>query len=411
MSDLAIHGGEPAVSAALNERVTGHPEIDEAVVSRVTGALERGDVSFPVPDGEIHTLERNLEAYFGVEHALCTNNGTSALYSALFAIGEGTDPETALSGTEILCPTFEIWSAIAPIAAFGGTSVFCEVDPDSMVLDLDDLRAKITDRTGAILVCHMWSETCDLDALRAIADEHDLPVVEDAAHAWGCEYRGEKLGTLFDIGAFSMQAGKSLPAGEGGVVLTDDDRLHDRATALGHYERITDDHRFSAFQLTGLGYKFRMSPLCAAVANAQFETLPERVAKEAELMATFREGLREVPCVEQIGCDVEGYQKAGHFGTAMKVDFETLSADPETVVEALREEGIFAIRETGNGYSLTHLEPRFESSGSCWGHGELPISEAVYEQLVRLPAFRRGDEADVGCYVRGIEKVVRYFSR
>ena len=409
MSDLAIHGGDPAVSAELNERVTGHPDIDESAISQVTGALERGDVSFPVPEGEIRTLEGNLAEYLDVEHTLCTNNGTSALYSALFAIGEGTDPETALEGTEILCPSFEIWSAIAPIAAFGGTPVFCEVDPDSMVLDLDDLRAKITDRTGGILVCHMWSETCELGELRGIADEHDLPVVEDAAHAWGCEYRGEKLGTLFDIGAFSMQAGKSLPAGEGGVVVTDDDRLHDRATALGHYERVTDDHRFSEFQLTGLGYKFRMSPLCAAVANAQFETLPERVAKEAELMAAFREGLREVPHVEQIGCNVEGYEKAGHFGTAMKVDFEALDAEPERVIEALREEGIFAIREAGNGYSLNHLEPRFESSGRYWGRGELPVSERVYEQLVRLPAFRRGDEADVGCYVRGVEKVIEQF--
>lgn len=410
MVTLAIHGGEPAVSDSLNQRVMKYPQFDDTVIRRTSNAIKNNDISFPVSGGETKTLERNIQDYLETRHALCTNNGTSALYSALFAIGDGLNPETALQGKEIICPTFEIWSAIAPIAAFGGTPVFCEVDPETMVIDLDDVREKLTDDTAGILLCHMWSETCDLSELKRIAQEADVPVVEDASHTWGCEYRGNKLGTIFDIGALSMQASKSLPAGEGGVLVTDDDRLYDRATVLGHYERIDDDHRFADYSLTGLGYKFRMSPLCAAVANAEIQRLPERVSREGELMAVFSDALSDVPHVEPIGSDVDGYEKAGHFGTAFKVDFSALDADPETVVEALSEEGLPVMREAGNGYSLHHLEPRFETSGKYWGEGQLPVSERVYDRLVRIPAFRRGTVDDINRYSEGIDKVMSYYS-
>lgn len=404
MSDLAIDGGPQAVD--LDRDLFDHPRLSGRDERRVVEAMAEGDLSFPREGGVTRRLEGRLGSLFETDHVVTTNNGTAALFSALFAVGDGTDPRTALEGVDVLCPSYAWWSAVTPVVHLGGRPVFCEVEPDSLALDVADAAARLTPRTEAVVVPYMWGEPPEIDRLRAFADDHDLRVIEDASHAWGATYEGDPVGSLFDVGCLSMQAGKSLPAGEGGVLVTDDADLYERAVAVGHYRRIDGDGRFGAFGNTGLGYKFRMSPLNAALACSQMEVFGERRNRERELAATFRSHLSAVEGVRLPRTELPGYRRGSYFQYRLLVDFDALSADAATVREALAAEGCPVRTEY---VPLLHREAAFDGHAERYGAGALPRTEAAYERIVTFPAFRRGTADEVGQYAAAIEKVIGAF--
>ena len=176
-------------------------------------------------------LEAEFAAYHGVRFALSTNNGTAALHAAFFALGLGP-------GDEVISPSATYWATAMPVLSCGAIPVFADVDPETLCLDPADVERRLTPRTRAVVVMHSGGMPCDMDALLDIARRHRLKLVEDASHAHGATYRGRKVGTFGDVAAFSLQTSKLCPAGEGGVLLTDDAAVFRRATALGHYERL-----------------------------------------------------------------------------------------------------------------------------------------------------------------------------
>lgn len=404
MGDLAIDGGPRAV--AVERDLFDHPRLTERDEEAILAAMRDGDLSFPKEGGVTRRLEATLGSLFEVEHAITTHNGTSALFSALFAVGSGEQPRSALEGVDVLCPSYAWWSAVTPIVQMGGRPVFCEVDPDSLTLDVADAESRLTPSTEVVVVPYMWGEPPALDRLADFADDHDLRVVEDASHAWGAIYDGDPVGTIFDVGALSLQAGKSLPAGEGGVLVTDDPDLFERVEAVGHYRRIDADGSFGAFGNTGLGYKFRMSPLNAALASSQMAVFPDRCEEERDLAETFRAALADVPHVQLPRTDLPGYERGSYFQYRLLVDFEALAADPERVREALAAEGCPVRTEY---VPLLHREAVFEGRAKHHGLGELPRTEAAYESIVTFPAFRRGTPEEVGQYADAIRKVVEHF--
>lgn len=413
MMDSNIAGDSPTVSDALQDRLFDHPPIRDKHVEAVAGAVRDKDLS--MPNGVTGDLEDDLRTFFGSDHVLCTQNGTSALYSALYALGEGDAPETALEGVEVICPTYNAWFAIAPVLAFGGTPVFCDIREDSMTLDLDALRDRITDDTGIVMMSYMHSETSDLDELRTIADEHDLTVVEDASRVWGCRWDDDFLGTIFDVGALSMGASKTLVSGEGGVFVTDDREYYERAVALGHYERlmgiegipgVDDDHPFAKYQYTGMGYKFRISPLSAALAHSKLQTLDEQIDREKELMAVFREAMADIPAIELVDTHAEPFERGGHFVVPLKLDVDALSADQETVIDTLKAMGLRVNDPSGH---FLHLEPRYEPAHH-WGQGHHPTSDTLVDRVLIQPAFRGGSVDDVRAYAAGFEAVLSRFA-
>ncbi|MCH7484960.1 MAG: DegT/DnrJ/EryC1/StrS family aminotransferase, partial [Chloroflexi bacterium] len=183
---------------------------DETAVLEV---LRDGDIS-------LHPVTRQLEDdyrdYFGVKHALAHCNGTAALLASFFALD-------LKPGDEVLVPTATFWASVVPMLWVGAIPVFCESEPKRLGLDPHDVERKITPRTRAIVVVHLWGMPSKMTELLQIAGRHDLRVLEDASHAPGAVWRGRKCGTLGDISVFSLQGSKLAPAGEGGIFLTDND--------------------------------------------------------------------------------------------------------------------------------------------------------------------------------------------
>jgi dTDP-4-amino-4,6-dideoxygalactose transaminase len=210
-------------------------------------------------------FEEKLQKHIGVKHALTVNSGTSALVASLAAAGIGP-------GDEVLVPAYTwVATAVAPLAV-GAVPILVDVD-ETLTMDPADIERKITPYTKAILPVHMLNLVCDMDAIMDIARRHNLKVVEDACQGVGITYKGRRVGTIGDVGAFSFNQYKNLNSGEGGAVITNDDRIFTRARMFHDVGSYTREYAFESNEAVFPGMNFRVSELTGAVLYAQLPKL------------------------------------------------------------------------------------------------------------------------------------------
>ena len=220
------------------------------------------------PPRHVDAFEQAAREFYGVKHALAVNSGTGALICAMTALGIGP-------GREVIIPAFLWVASVGAIVQVGAIPVIAEVDR-SFNLDPASVRERITKRTGLIVTIHMAGAPCDMDALMAIANEHNLPVLEDCAQCNGGSYRGRKLGSIGRMAIFSLQLNKNITCGEGGLIVTNDDRLYERAFSAHDMGMVRRNGRLAQPDEHALswGQGRRMSELSGAVAGVQFKKLP-----------------------------------------------------------------------------------------------------------------------------------------
>ncbi|MEY2482664.1 MAG: perosamine synthetase [Verrucomicrobiota bacterium] len=249
-----------------HESATRWPVFDREAEEAVLEILRDGNVStHPV----IRELEHDYAAFTGRRHALAHNNGTSALLAAFNALG-------LQPGDEILVPTATFWASVLPMIWCGLVPVFCESETETLGIDPDEIRRKITPRTKAVVIVHLWGLPCKVDEIRRVCEEFDLRIIEDASHAHGAAYHGQACGAIGDISVFSLQGDKLAPAGEGGIFLTDNSNYWERAICLGDITRIIElDSGSRRFAATSMGIKTRIAPMSAALGRVSLRKLPE----------------------------------------------------------------------------------------------------------------------------------------
>ncbi|WP_430412870.1 DegT/DnrJ/EryC1/StrS family aminotransferase [Kordia sp.] len=234
-------------------------------------------------------LERALEAQFNVHHAQLVSSGTAAVSVALAITGIG-------AGDEVIMPTFTFVASFEAIMMLGAVPVLVDID-DTLTLDPEAIRKAITPKTKAIMPVHMCGSMANLDAIKAICDEHNLLLVEDACQAIGGTYNGKALGSIGDVGCFSFDFVKTMTCGEGGGVITNNKEY---ASNADHYSDHGHDHVGNdrgAETHPFLGYNFRISELNAAVGLAQVRRLPEFLAIQKKHYTILREALADIPAV------------------------------------------------------------------------------------------------------------------
>jgi len=260
---LAILGGHKSVT--LNEpEAFAWPRYEKEDFDAVKRVMAMLDYSFYE---EAYLLERDIKEFLGAEYALPHINGTAAIHSALFALGIGP-------GDEVIVPSLTYWATVMPVLACNGIPVFAESDPQTLNIDPEDFKRKITSKTKAVVIVHLCGLPCEMDEIMGIAREHNIKVVEDCAHCHDAEFKGKKTGTIGDISCFSYQATKLVPGIEGGMLVTNNREYFERAVALGHYERLPGlpkDSKYRKYQHTCFGYKYRMHPLSAAILRIQLK--------------------------------------------------------------------------------------------------------------------------------------------
>jgi len=272
-------------------------------------------------------FERAVADYVGVAHAVALPHCTAAIHVALAARGVGP-------GDEVVVPDATWIASAAPVTYVGATPVFVDVDEETWCLDAEALRAAITPRTRAVIPVDLYGGLPDWDALRAVAAEAGLFVIEDAAEAIGSVYRGRQAGSLGDVGTFSFHGSKTLVTGEGGMLVTDSDEVRDRVLFLRDHGRPPGD-RF--FFNTEVGFKYRMSALQAAVGLAQIERVEELVARKREVFAWYAEDLAGVEGL-RLNAEPDGTRNSYWMVTALLDERHGL--DKRELMDRMSERGI-----------------------------------------------------------------------
>ena len=274
--ELAINGGTKAKTTPTIPMYPGGLEIGEEERKQVNEVIDRkylfryyGPENFP---SKVKEFEEKFALKFGMKYALAVNSCTSALIASLVACGVGP-------GDEVIVTGYTFFASCAAIVAAKATPVICEID-ETLTMDPDDIEKKITPSTKALVVVHMRGVPCDMDRIMAIAKKHNLRVVEDVAQAIGGTYKGKYLGTIGDCGCFSFQYHKVITAGEGGMIITNDERLNDRCMGYHDTAACWRQDRFAEQRYEGelfCGVNFRMSEITGAIMLAQFEKLDRLV--------------------------------------------------------------------------------------------------------------------------------------
>ncbi|MCK9376407.1 MAG: DegT/DnrJ/EryC1/StrS family aminotransferase [Syntrophobacterales bacterium] len=357
----------------LSKSVVGQAEAE--AVSRVI--LEDGYLGM---GREVAAFEQELQDFLGCSdrQVICVNSGTAALHLAVQAV---TRP-----GDEVLVQSLTFVASFQAIAAAGALPVACEVDPETVTLDLADARRRLTPKTRAVMPVHYGSNPGDLDAIYEFANQQDLRVIEDAAHAFGCLHGGRKIGSFGDIVCFSFDGIKNITSGEGGAVVTKDPQVARRirdARLLG-VEKDTEKRyagqRSWDFEVHHQGYRYHMSNVLAAIGRVQLRRFPgEFGPKRVALAGLYRQLLREAPGVCLLAADLR--EIVPHIQPV-----RVLAGRRDALREFLGSQGI----ETGIHYRPNHLLSFFGG-----GQVPLPVTEKLYGELLSLPLHPEVTEAEV----------------
>jgi len=249
-----------------------------------------GDPQDPAFQHRVKTLEEEVAREFGVKYALAVSSGTAALITAMSAAGMGP-------GDEVIVPGYTFIASLSSVIFCNAVPVLAEVD-ESLTLDPADVEARITPYTRAILAVHMIGNPCDLDRLAAIAKKHKLLLIEDAAQAFGGSYHGKRLGTIGRIGAFSFNIFKTINAGDGGMVVTDDAELYEKAFGYHDQGHLPLRMGVEVGKRSSIGQNFRMTELTAAVLLAQLRKLDAILERLAALKARFKKQIQGLKGLE-----------------------------------------------------------------------------------------------------------------
>lgn len=264
------------------------PSITDREEEYVVDAVRNG--WYATYDKHIRLLEKTFAEYVGVSHAIATYCGTHALHLATLAIG-------LKEGDEVICVDQSYIATAMAISYTGATPVFVDIKPDTLCIDPNRIEEAITAKTKAIMLVHFAGFAANMDAVMDIASRHGLKVIEDACQAVGVKYKDKYCGTIGDVGTYSFQGAKICVGGEGGMFVTNDDALYERAQHFGTFCRNDDiDYLWS----DDLGYNYRISNITAALILAQVERISELVAIKKKIFGWYEQYLSDVPYITML---------------------------------------------------------------------------------------------------------------
>jgi perosamine synthetase len=392
---LAIDGGAPVRGTLLSY---GRQVIDEDDVQAVVAALRS---AWLTTGPQVDRFERAVAAAVGAPHAVAVSSGTAALHAAAFAAGIGP-------GDEVVVPALTFAASANAVVYQGGMPVFADVRRDTLNVEPTDLAAKITPRTRAVVVVDFAGQPADLDEIGAVAREHSLLVIEDAAHALGAEYRGRRLGTLADLTTFSFHPVKHVTTGEGGLVTTASDEMDARLRRFRNHGleteyKVRHEKGDEYTPMVDLGYNYRLTDVACALGLSQLAKLDQFLKRRAELAQRYRTELARQPGVllPDVSPDV---RHVWHIFPVL-LEIERLTADRRTILAALRAENIGVTIH----YVPVYWHPYYRARG--YQRGLCPNAEWAFERLLTLPLFPAMTDEDVDDVLSAVRKVLGHYLR
>jgi dTDP-4-amino-4,6-dideoxygalactose transaminase len=349
----------------------GEEEIKEIMDVLESGYLFRyGSLDDPKYKHKVYEFEREFAQQCRVRHAVATTSGFGALLCCLKAIGVG-------QGDQVIVPAYTFVATYSAIIYAGGVPVLTEID-ESLNIDPDDIERRLTRRTKAIMPVHMLGNACDMEAIMGLAGRHGLPVIEDACQANGGFYRGRTLGTMGRMGAFSLNVYKTVTAGDGGALITDDEDLY--KSAFGYHDQGHSPLRagVEVGRRSLLGLNFRMNELTGAVALAQLRKLPRIISTLRDKKKQLKKAIAGLLGVRFRRLN----DPAGDCATLLTVLFET----GEKAARVSRKLGTAPLDRSGwHVYAnMEHVNRYLEEQGLPFGRGAYPRTDDILSRSVNL---------------------------
>lgn len=399
MSRLALLGGSPVKEEPFPRWPVFGPEEERALLE----VLRSG--KWGAVDGHrVKEFEKRFAAFQEAEYGVCVVNGTVALEVALRAAG--VEP-----GDEVIVPAYTFIATATSCLAVGARPVFADVDPETMQIDPNDALSKVTEKTRAIIPVHLGGHPVDMDAIGRLAQKQGLFVIEDAAQAHGAVWRERRVGAIGHLGAFSFQSSKNMTAGEGGIVLTNDEQLADAAWSIHNVGRVRQGQWY---QHERIGWNLRMTEFQAAVLLCQLERMEELIRLREANAAALSRLLEQLPGVRPLGRDPRVKTHAWHL-YLFRYDREAFAGlSKQDFVRALQAEGIPVspgyVPLNRNRAIRQELAQRFGVEGD--GIPPCPVAErASDEEVLWFPQrILLGSPRDLAAVAEAIDKVQRHAS-
>lgn len=398
MEKPAIAGGTPVRNTKL---FYGHQYLDEADYQAVLDVLRSGNDLTCGP--KIGELEEKLCRVTGAKYAVAVSNGTAALHVACLAAGIG-------EGDEVITTPIT-FAASANCALYcGARPVFADIDEKTWNIDPASVRERITERTKAVVAVDFTGQSAQLDELLSICHEKGILLITDGAHSIGTKYKGRPTGSIADMTTFSFHPVKTVTAGEGGAVTTNDPALYEKLS-LYRAHGITRNPALMEKQPDGpwyyeqvaLGYNYRMTDIQAALLISQLDKLDRFIQRRKEIVARYNEAFRKIPqlIVQE---EIPESDTARHL-YIIRIRTGSLTIDRKGFFDALDAENI----RCNVHYIPVYYFPWYQKLG--YRKGLCPKAEKLYEEILTLPLHYNLSDGDVDDVIRAVEKIAAYYAK
>ena len=323
---------------------------------------------------KIAEFENAVCEYTHTKYAVAISNGTAALHAACFAAGIGP-------GDEVITTPITFAASANCVLYCGGKPVFADINPQTYNIDVEDIRRKITDKTKAIIPVHLAGQPCDMDAIHALAKEHNLIVIEDGAHALGAEYKGQRVGGLSDMTTFSFHPVKPITTGEGGMIMTNNEEYYKRLMLFRSHGITRDEQLMTRndgpwfYQQLDLGYNYRITDIQCALGANQMKKLDRYLKRRREIATRYDEAFADVDNI------ITPYQSLDGVSGWHLYIIQVKGENRKEVFEFLREKGI----GVNVHYIPVYYHPYYREHG--YEDIKCPVAEEVYEHIISLPIF------------------------
>jgi perosamine synthetase len=393
---LAVNGGKPVRASFLPY---GRQSIEESDIEAVVEVLRSDWLTTGPKVGE---FEEAFAARVGAAHAVSFTSGTAALHAAAFAAG-------LKAGDEAITTPMTFAATANCVLYQGATPVFADISSDTLNIDPEQVAAKISERTRAILPVDYAGHPAELNAITEMAQRHGLVVIEDACHALGAEYRGKRLGGVADMTVFSFHPVKHITTGEGGMVSTNNPKFAETLRRFRNHGISSDARqRQSAgqwhYEMVLLGYNYRLPDFACALGIQQLRRLDANLSRRREIAAQYTKALREIAGVI-VPAARDEVSPAWHL-YPIRLDLAKLTADRAQIFAALRAENIVV----NVHYIPVHLHPYYRERFG-FRDGDFPVAEDAYSRLISLPMFHAMTDADASDVIAAVSKVCEAYAR
>lgn len=390
----AMNGEEP-IRSQNNFLVYGAPLILEDEINEVVDSLKKGWIG---TGAKAQRFEQLVKEYKGIDYAIALNSCTAALHLSMLSSG-------VTAGDEVITTPMTFCATINSIIHCGATPVLADCDRQSFNITAQSIEEKITPKTKAILLVHFAGRCCEMDDIIALAKKKNLIVIEDCAHALESEYHGRKAGTFGNMGCFSFYVTKNITTGEGGMVITSNEKLASQIKMLGlhgmsknAWKRFSDAG-YKHYEVVNSGFKYNMMDLQAAIGLHQFKRIEASWQKRQDIWNRYQKIFKDLPCI--LPADVEENTKHAYHLYNPLIDIDNLDRSRDWVLDALTAENI----GVGVHYVPIHMYSFYQKKFG-WKRGDYPNSEWIGERTVSLPLSPALNEQDIEDVIKAFQRVL-----